>query len=225
MQKILINLGFLILSLNTLAQKDTISNAGEKEDAHYKLYIEEQKKEIKQLIKFNLVGLDANINCSFEFKIGNSWSWETYVKYGYEYRSSFDTIQSEGLSDVKEIEQDIKYYYNFGRREKLGKITNGFSGNYISLRLFGRERSYGYPESFITYGVGINYGIQRRIGKIGYVEVFGGMRYQFRQIPEKFEDVIKKGVTHAILRKSTRQELLPTIGLRAGFDIARKKRR
>jgi hypothetical protein len=239
MQKILINLGFLVLSLNTFAQKDTISNATEKEDPHYKLYIEDQKREIKALLKINLLSVGAIfLNCALEVKLSDSWTWETYIKYGEEFKSSFDTSSQFGkthinysgqLSGVGEIEQDIKYYYNFKRREKLGKITNGFCGNYIAIRLFGSMHTYdieGYSDDYNTYGVGINYGIQRRIGKIGYVEIFGGIRYQFREIPEKFEEVIINGVKDPFptLRKSTRQELLPTIGLRAGFDIAWKKR-
>jgi len=242
MQKILINLSLLVLSLHAFAQKDTISNANIKEDPHYKLYIEDQKREIKKLLKINVVGMGVFIlNGALEVKLGDSWTWETYFKYGEEFKPSFDTSSYMGVThfysshemhEIWEIEQDIKFYYNFKRREKLGKITNGFCGNYIAIRLCGSERSYkieDYSTPFSTYAVGINYGLQRRVGKIGFVEIYAGIRYQFREIPDKFVDAFITGsitgsYTMSRVKKSTRQELLPTVGLRAGFDLAGRKR-
>lgn len=69
----------------------------------------------------------------------------------------------------------IKFYHNFNRRQRLGKPINGFSGNFFAVQ-FGAI--YIHDEIFyqqdinyeFLFEVDVTYGIQRRIGNIGYIE-------------------------------------------------------
>lgn len=73
----------------------------------------------------------------------------------------------------------LKYYYNLKRREKLGKRTSGFTGNYFFLNLYS---DYTYKDELFGdefyYGIRAGYGLQRRLGSIGYFELLGGLQYR-----------------------------------------------
>jgi hypothetical protein len=130
---------------------------------------------------------------AYEQKISEIFSTETYLFLTYAnliYANSDSTYFYEA-SQFSNLGihsfsvggyQMIKYYHNLQRRELLGRNTNGFSGNYFAIKLsanytwmdFYNKHQNSSPNSSLKnkYYIipGVAYGIQRRIGNIGYVE-------------------------------------------------------
>ncbi len=72
-----------------------------------------------------------------------------------------------------------RYYYNLARRLRLGRRAGDFSGNYFSVAVgggFGRQAHesafFFYPESgpFARADLALLYGLQRRLGRVGFVD-------------------------------------------------------
>jgi len=177
------------------SQEDTMIFSKEKNypeddkyDTLYKQFVKDQDQEIRHLWKINLVDLSILMpNLDFEQKLGKLWSSESYLKLGIITRDDY-----KGVFSQWEVSQQLKLYYNLNRRERHGKKTNGFSGNYFSLILFASNHDYpkpGFQNTFLMtevsyYGAGIHYGLQRRIGNTGYFEIFAGMHYNYQQLSE-----------------------------------------
>ncbi len=172
----------------------------EKYDKIYQLFIQDSK-EVNYLWKLDLVDIGKMIfNFGYENKLGKRWSAESYFKIGRIGEANnqlkiheFNFNSGKGIS----FTGDFKYYYNYKRRERIGKNTNRLSGNYVSLgldySLYDNRGKYsttigydnpvqiGYPQLYrLVESVSINqlfkmnlkYGLQRAIGNIGYFETF-----------------------------------------------------
>ena len=201
---------------------------------------DDQSIEAKRLWKLNLVGFGLLMpNCGLEFKIAKNWSSDSYFKLGVELkpssRASGSILDDSGDPSTElEFEQQFKYYLNLIKHDKPGGKNHGFTGDYFSIGLFAGCKDYTYDfkdPSFpdftmsvsarmVTYGAGIKYGLQRRIGNIGYFDVFAGMNYQVEEVPEKIVFIDKgNGYFEYRVRKAGKQEFMPMIGIRAGFAI------
>ena len=201
MNKLLILLSIIFFSEIILAQEDTIiyenisNDSIDKYDRIYKLFIQD-KKEVKHLWKINLLDFRmVEPNVGFEKKIGKKFSFDSYV--------NFDNLP--GFNYVYSIsgQFDLKYYYNIPKRDQKGKNTNGFSANYFGIGLNGTHNTYLEPNTnpylsqntlypylghgytfneYDTYkyqglSIKLKYGIQRRIGNIGYFEPYISYRF------------------------------------------------
>ena len=205
---------------DTIFQEEgQVIQSDEKYDRVYKLFIEDRDREIKHLWKVDLVNLSLLIpNIGIEHKIGKNFSSDTYLKGGFlnasTYYFNIDHFYQINLGIG--VRQMFKYYYNLKRRERLAKRTNGFSGNYLAVSFNASYTKYNiYTSNYYSditlyyttnYGVGIFYGIQRRIGNIGYIEGFAGMSVNRNiiSINDKFE--------HQSLDNFS-------LGIKAGFAI------
>ena len=212
------------------SQNDTIlqgegqvTQSDEKYDRVYKLFVEDRDREIKHLWKLNLVDIGLlQPNIGFEQKIFRSISTETYLGIG-----RLGWYGLEGFEFQSEFEQQFKYYYNLKSRESKGKRINGFSGNYFSVAGFASytveqnekpvrtQTDYftGYstgPKVFtLKYGVILKYGLQRRIGNIGYFDICAGVRFY------EFENTFE----YENYYPDSGQAWMPFIKIRAGFAI------
>lgn len=94
----------------------------------------------------------------------------------------------------------VRYYYNMARRIKQGKSANNFSGNYFSAvwsspvkqfqsthlynwrdgSLFKSIENYRLANGIDTGRLTILYGVQRRLGRFGYVDVSAGPEVFYR---------------------------------------------
>ena len=155
----------------------------------------------KNLWKFNLLRtfLDG-FTVSYERKIAPKWSLDissvTTMSGIYIYRDYFDYSRFlDRRSNLKEtLSLELRYYYNLDRRIRLAKKA-GFSGNYLGLGMSSMynylyERIYDTPPK-VPYGViagfteyinfqfssslNLIYGIQRKIGRIGYIDASVGI--------------------------------------------------
>jgi hypothetical protein len=86
---------------------------------------------------------------------------------------------SAGLALCARAQVAGRYYYNLGRRLRLGKSTGTFAGNYFSLALgggFGRQAHetaflfYRASGPFARFDAALLYGLQRRLGRRGFAD-------------------------------------------------------
>lgn len=161
------------------AQTDSITIAEEKMDRStfaslvdgYNKVIRADQEELR-LFKIDLLGpllyafsdsesidsLGQNVvGLSYEQKINPSWSW------------ILGTVIRANQMEVTQVEFEagVRYYYNLKHRMLKGKSANNFSANYLGVALNGRRDLVAddFRSSIRTMA-----GIQRRIGKYGYVD-------------------------------------------------------
>lgn len=223
---------FCISSSTGFSQTDTIYIiktdtvfVSEKKDIMYKMFVENREAEIRHLWKMNFVDMGlVRPNIAFEQRIFKSFSIESYISLGlkgnlYQKNEIFNGTRGSTF----EFEQQVKYYYNIKRREHLGKKTNGFTGNNISLSFWYNENydptwkvqgnQYLEPKN---YNLGLKHSIQHRIGNIGYLEFYMAVYYRWGTKHEQLLDLIFK--TYDI-----NPSIVPVVGIRAGFAIDTKK--
>lgn len=213
----------------------------EKQDRMYKYFVENKEAEIKHLWKINLTNASIFMfNIGYEQRINKFITVESYFKIG-EYSSDdfFSTLgransvysnhnipsEFHSTSTIIEFEQSMKCYHNFNLREKLGKKTNGFSGNYLAVsfqfkRFYDYDIDYQYNYSGLIRNInlGIKYGLQRRIGRLGYVEAYAGLYYRWESIDwHHYSTSTPPGETQFWTEHES--YLIPTIGIKAGFAI------
>lgn len=172
----------LLFNLKLQAQQEdikvTVEESEENIDAEkfkklkstYNYVVRAQVEELT-LIKFDLIGptLYAMNNSaevtlpqkilgfSFERKLKPEWSW---------------IIASQLRANNEELKEfngsaGIRYYYNMNRRIAKGKSANNFSANYVSARADIKQRTNVQDDA---YSIQLLYGMQRRLGKFGYVD-------------------------------------------------------
>jgi hypothetical protein len=185
-----------------IIKTDTIF-APEKQYRLYKFLVESKETEIKHLWKVNLIdfGLER-ANITYEQRLSKSWNVEGYLSYGNNWKPSAIEMDFEflhhnvrytpqvGEGATLELEQLFKYYYNLHRREQHGKKTNGFSGNYFATSILfnhnnnpvNLDTDTDMGESCWNFDLGIRYGIQRRIGNLGYYELYAGISYRWESV-------------------------------------------
>ena len=107
---------------------------------------------------------------SYEQKILAQLSWTTGVSV------DANVIKGFKISNAT-IYGGFRYYYNLKRRIIKGKSANNFSANYFANSLAFRAVPQQWPgtdhKENYTY-MSLAYGIQRRIGRLGYMDfIFG----------------------------------------------------
>jgi hypothetical protein len=185
------------------------------------------RKSANHLWKLNIVDLAWFMpNLGFEFRAAPNISLDSYLKLGVYYKPH----QIHGAGDDLHLEHRIKYYLNLNSKPQ----QDNFCGDYLSLGFFFSNYSYYYDYQVTfpyysvlrqlqqlhlhQYGLGIKYGLQRRIGNIGYFDTFIGIIYQVRETPVITADFAK-------FTKTERHGFVPVIGFRAGFAIGSGSKR
>ena len=102
------------------------------------------------------------LRIAYEQKFRPDWSW---------------TLGSDVQADRKKVRDvrlnaGVRYYYNLNHRILKNKSANNFSANYISVSSSGRTRP---GEDDYHLSLNLLYGIQRRIGKMGFVDFDVGL--------------------------------------------------
>lgn len=207
---------------STVYSEDTTDVVESEYDQMYQLLIPEKKK-IYTLIKVNAVdwGL-LHPSIIVEQNMNHNFNVEPLLRLAY-----FDWTFEEGIHYAIQAGVDFKYYYNYKRRQRMGKKTNGFVGNYFALggrasvsdaqdyiSALMNDQRIGFEEPltggiFHVYQVETKYGLQRRLGGVGYLDLQLGLRYinvlnydhnvvpfvrigiGFGLTKEKFKDLVK----------------------------------
>lgn len=187
---------FLIVSLWVGAQEsrievsvDSVHNSLSKYDQIFSL-LSSEKTKINTIYKFNAVDW-GQLQPSFSLE--TSLTPNLSIEPGFRL-INFGVKNETGLKYLVEPSFISKYYYNFKRREKLGRETNGFSGNYFfagfvmpfsdNYDWYSQHLENSYflyadsPEedhrTLYSGNLQVGYGIQRRLASIGYIDFRAG---------------------------------------------------
>lgn len=151
-----------------------------------------ENEETKRLFKLNAVDW-ATLNPSFAYeqKLSRSISFELEAKVFLRdyntYKVDLITHQEENTSfyysPISEFNLDFRYYYNQNKRVEKGKQANGLVGDYLfigtGLGLGNSIINYNDPNykynNTKRYCAKTGYGVQRRIGNIGYIDLRLGL--------------------------------------------------
>ncbi len=172
----------------TSYSQGTLSQNDKQYDKLLKYFIAD-RNEVRHLWKLNLYGsLLLEPTISYENRLGNKWS----VILGLDlYRLNPTVYDQYGVK----LLTNLRYYHNIEKRDFKGKNTNGFSANYFAFGIntylnnfqqinYNNEAELiysfgdiGIPTSGILPTINFAYGIQRRIGNIGYVDISTGLGF------------------------------------------------
>lgn len=187
------------LSLSVLAQNDKIvvtedstMQAGEYDKLFNLLAADKQL--IRCLIKFNAVDWgQLSPSVTIEQRVLPNLSIEPTLRL-----DAYTVTQQEGIGFMFTPSLSVKYYHNMLYREKKGRNTNGFSGNYLHIsahlpsgnsasiletrlnrEYFARHNydAYNGNEFFNTMLINAGYGIQRRFIGLGYFDITFGYSF------------------------------------------------
>jgi hypothetical protein len=169
------------------------------------------------------VAIERKINPSFSFLAGLNgyWRYTDYRLPTYELPSGLDpslvrTVVQLNILDV-EWKAGFRYYHSMASRMRRGVSANNFSGNYIgfttsqALKQFRKEQLFNWVDGGIVdrkrntnllgnsmYRVALQYGVQRRVGRLGYIDINAGPELFYRgnakyQLSLQFNAIIGLG--------------------------------
>ena len=126
-------------------------------------------------------GLDylrTGVHLIYERKLGTAWSVLGEVSPDFvRYRAAGTNQLRNGLAARAQLAG--RYYYNLNQRIRKGKSASNFSANYLSLALgsgLGRPAQetpffgYNYGGPVARLDAAVLYGLQRRLGRYGFVD-------------------------------------------------------
>lgn len=118
------------------------------------------------------------LHLAYERKLGRPWTVLAEISpYLLDYTPAGEP--SGGVVLCARAQVAGRYYYNLGRRLRLGKSTGTFAGNYFSVALgggFGRRAHetaflfYTKSGPFARFDAALLYGLQRRLGRHGFID-------------------------------------------------------
>jgi hypothetical protein len=118
------------------------------------------------------------LHLAYERKLRKPWSVMAEISpYWLSYKPVGTASDEQALCARAQVAG--RYYYNLARRLRLGKSSGNFAGNYFSVALgggFGRHAHetaflfYEHSGPFARFDAAILYGLQRRLGRYGFVD-------------------------------------------------------
>jgi hypothetical protein len=114
-----------------------------------------------------------------EYQFSRSWSvyasgFSGIYLFGDE-RNSFRPDRPIGLNSIG-FDAGVRHYYNQQKRQRLGRATGPFVGNYLALQTVGcwwykrYYKAFDYEYSSVT----VLWGMQRRLGRHGLLDAYAG---------------------------------------------------
>lgn len=127
------------------------------------------------------------LHLAYEQKLGSPWSVLAEVSpYLLDYSPVGEP--SGGVVLCARAQVAGRYYYNLGRRLRLGKSTGTFAGNYFSVALGGGFGKQAHETAFLfhdqsgpfaRFDAALLYGLQRRLGRYGFADFNVGIPLAF----------------------------------------------
>jgi hypothetical protein len=123
------------------------------------------------------------LHLAYEHKLGTPWSVLTEISpYLLDYQPA--SAPDAGVALCARAQVAGRYYYNLGRRLRLGKSAGTFAGNYFSVAVgagLGQRAHetafFFFPQSgaFARFDAALLYGLQRRLGRHGFADFNVGL--------------------------------------------------
>lgn len=197
-----IALSLLTISFPLLAQEDSVTIAYSEEPAEssdfslretYKYWTRANVEE-KSMFKIGIS--DFGFGGNFGPTIGYRVAYERKIGVPFSFIGQYRHLMNGWQSNALGLDFGVRYYYALPRRIGKGKSANNLSANYFSIQndnTWGgvRDLLYLRPITFSdiyttsTHSVSLLYGLQRRLGKHGYIDVNFGYTYypEFKNMP------------------------------------------
>ena len=129
----------------------------------------------------------------YERKLRTAWSVMGEVSPDF---IRFREAPTRGLRNGFAVRSQVagRYYYNLSRRIRKGKSASNFSANYVALVLgssLGRRAQetpffeYVHGGPFARFDGAVLYGLQRRLGRYGFVDAALGLAFPLTDSPAR----------------------------------------
>ena len=157
------------------------------------------------------------LHLAYERKLRTQWSVLAEIS---PYWLSYAPVGTAGDEQALCARTQVagRYYYNLARRLRLGKSTGNFAGNYFSVALGGGFGRHAHETAFLFYersgpfarfDAAILYGLQRRLGRYGFVDFNVGIPF-----------TLNSGASTSIYYPTSRGPAL-ALNLRLGLCLGR----
>lgn len=189
----------LLVCLQATAQQDSVTVTYDEEPAETSNFsIKEKYKywtratvEEKYMLKAGLSGL--GYGGSYGWMLEHTFAFEKKINVPFSVLAQYRQRISGWRSNYLGLDVAVRYYYSLPRRIRRGKSANNLSANYFSIQL---DNTWtGSADWFVLQGrpvftdyqtrrfsqASLLYGIQRRLGKHGYVDFNVGAAYRIKQ--------------------------------------------
>ncbi|GAB2957304.1 hypothetical protein GCM10027048_24760 [Hymenobacter coalescens] len=153
-----------------------------------RLQIEEQELFKLGLNNFSLGGYESRygVHLAYERKVATAWSVLGEISPDvFRYRLG-PTDEETHTKLAARLQVAGRYYYNLNQRIRKGKSASNFSANYLSLGVGAGLGRYSTLSPYFTYGeagkavravAALHYGLQRRLGRYGFVDFNVGIPF------------------------------------------------
>jgi len=209
-------LSIVLISANIYAQQDSTkvelsqTNMALAPKLNDPFFNVRRKKDEKYLWKLNLLGtFFKGLDISYEQKIAPKWSLNinsitNLRSFNFGNTNALNWASNEPLQNInfsQSLSFQLRYYYNLNKRTRQGKPTN-FSGNYFGLEQSNSYNHYNYnglyPFLFsdrfsgngFSTSLNLVYGIQRKIGKVGYIDASAGIGIRHNEFGQYKETIL-----------------------------------
>jgi hypothetical protein len=157
------------------------------------------------------------LHLAYERKLRTPWSVLAEIS---PYWLSYKPVNTAGDEQALCARAQVagRYYYNLGRRLRLGKSAGNFAGNYFSVALGGGFGRHAHETAFLFYersgpfarfDGALLYGLQRRLGGYGFFDFNVGIPFS-----------LSSGATTSIYYPNTSGPAL-ALNLRLGLCLGR----
>ncbi|RMG19270.1 MAG: hypothetical protein D6730_21870 [Bacteroidetes bacterium] len=156
-------------------------------------YFHEEKSMLKidllnLVYQFGREGISGNVNLGYEHKLGTALSIDATLSTSYQLRFAPTPAQQVFSLPNQNIGLAIgpRLYYNLKKRIGQGKSADNLSANYITVQaitqlIFFRQNPRIVDEQGVYFFHGFSfmpmYGVQRRLGKRGFIDFGIGLRF------------------------------------------------
>ena len=209
-------LSLVLCATVSRAQEDTVRVSYSEEPAtasNFSLkekyrYFTRASLEEKSMFKVGISRLNIGWAGSFGLILGleHIIAFERKIGVPFSVMGQYRNLNGFNNNSPKEMGVDVgvRYYYALPARIKKGKSANNFSANYFSLQS-DNTLSWGeYITSFSpiqfeyrnnsVYSLSLLYGLQRRLGKYGYVDVNVGYQRRLDDMSQYVIPINRGGV-------------------------------
>lgn len=168
--------------------------------------VDDQFEALKHRVGMNAeVAIERKLSPSFSFLAGINgyWRYTDYRLPTYDLPTGLDpslvrTVVQLTILDV-EWKGGFRYYHSMASRMRRGMSANNFSGNYVgfttsqALKQYRKEQLFNWVDGGVVgikrntgllgnsiFRVAMQYGVQRRIGGLGYIDINAGPELLYR---------------------------------------------
>lgn len=209
-------LSLLLWASTSYAQEDTVRVSYSEEPAttsNFSLkekyrYFTRATLEEKSMFKVGISRLNIGWAGNFGFILGleHIIAFERKIGVPFSVMGQYRNLNGFNYNSPKEmgIDVGVRYYYALPARIKKGKSANNFSANYFSLQSdntlsWGERVTNLNPIQFeygntSVYSLSLLYGLQRRLGKYGYVDVNVGYQRRLDNMSQYVRPINRGGL-------------------------------